>query len=120
MATPNIVSPTTIIPKSPVIVGVGTTLASALDNGVSSNKVIRVDSILCSNIDGTNAADISVSVYDGSTHGYICKTVAVPADATQLVIIKDTGFWLEEGWSVYAQASADNDLQLLINTTEFT
>lgn len=120
MATPNIVSPTTITPKSPVIFDVTTSFSSALANGSSSNKAIRVESILCSNIDGTNAADITVSVYDGSTHGYICKTLAVPADATQLVIIKDTGFWLEEGWSIYAQASADNDLQLLINTTEFT
>lgn len=120
MATPNIVSLNTITPKSPVIVGVTTTLSSALANGSSSNKAIRVESIICSNVDGSSAADISVSVYDGSTHGYICKTLAVPADATQLVIIKDTGFWLEEGWSIYAQASADNDLQLLINTTEFT
>lgn len=120
MATPNIVSPQTVTPKSPVVYAVTTTLAQALSNGASSNKVIRVDSILCSNIDGTNAADISISVYNGTTHGYICKTVAVPADATQLVIIKDSGFWLEEGWSIYAQASANDDLQLLINTTEFT
>jgi hypothetical protein len=120
MATPNIVSPQSVTPKSPVVYAVTTTLAQALTNAAGSNKAIHVDSILCSNIDGTNAADITVSVYDGTTHGYICKTVAVPADATQLVIIKDSSFWLEEGWSIYAQASADGDLQLLINTTEFT
>lgn len=120
MATPNIVSPQSVTPKSPVIYAVTTTLAEAFANAAASNKAIHVDSILCSNIDGTNAADITISVYNGTTHGYICKTVAVPADSTQLVIIKDTGFWLEEGWSIYAQASADGDLQLLINTTEFT
>lgn len=119
MATPNIVSPISITPKAPVIVGVSTTLSSALSNGSSTNKVIRVDSILCSNIDGVNSANISVTVYNGSTHGYICKTVSVPANSTQLVILKDSGFWLEEGWSIYAQASATNSLQLLINTTEF-
>jgi hypothetical protein len=112
MAAPNLKSPTTITGKT-ARYAVGSGLATAI-SGVPSGSVYKINSIFCANVDGTNAADISVSIYDGSTDFYLAKTIAVPADATQIISSKETYFYLEEGDSIRAIASAASDLELVI------
>jgi hypothetical protein len=119
MAAPNLKNPTTITGKT-ARYAVTNSIAAALANAASSNKVLKVNSIFCANVDGTNSADISVSIYDGSTDRYIAKTIAVPADATQLLSTKDTYFYLEEGDSLRALASASSDLELVIGYEEIS
>ena len=67
-----------------------------------------------SNVDGTSAADITVSIYSqddiGGTAYQIVSTISVPADASLIVTDKTTGFYLKEDQSVGATASAANDL----------
>ena len=113
MAAPNLKNPTTITGKT-VRYAVTASLASVLANGAASGKVFKINSIFCANVDGTNPADISVSIYDGSDHRYIAKTIAVPADATQIISSKDTYFYLEEDCSIYAVANEASDLELII------
>jgi hypothetical protein len=67
-----------------------------------------------------NAADISVSIYDGTTDRHIAKTITVPADATQVLSTKETYFYLEEGDSIRALASAASDLELVIGYEEIS
>jgi hypothetical protein len=117
MAAPNLKNPTTITGKT-ARYAVTTSLANALANSTASGKVLKVNSIFCANVDGTNAADISVSVYDGTTDFYIAKTITVPADATQILSTKETYFYLEEGDSIRALASAVDDLELVIGYEE--
>ena len=113
MAAPNLKSPTTITGKT-ARYAVTASLANALANSAASGKVLKINSIFCANVDGTNAADISVSIYDGSTDRYLAKTIAVPANATQIISTKETYFYLEEGDSIRALASAVSDLELVI------
>ena len=113
MAAPNIKDPTTITGKT-ARYAVTTSLGNALANSAASGKVFKINSIFCANVDGTNAADISVSIYDGSTDRYLAKTIAVPADATQIISTKETYFYLEEGDSIRAVANAASDLELII------
>ena len=113
MTAPNLKSPTTITGKT-ARYAVTASIAAALSNASSSGKVLKINSILCANVDGTNAADISVSIYDGSTDRYIAKVISVPAKATQILCAKDTYFYLEEGDSIRAVASAASDLELVI------
>ena len=113
MAAPNLKAPTTITGRT-ARYAVTTSLASALSNGAASGKVLKINSIFCANVDGVNAADISVSIYDGTTDRYIAKTISVPADATQVLSTKETYFYLEEGDSIRALASAAGDLELVI------
>jgi hypothetical protein len=113
MAAPNLKSPTTINGKT-ARYAVTDSLANALANSAASGKALKINSIFCANVDGTNAADISVSIYDGSTDFYLAKTITVPADATQIISSKDTYFYLEEGDSIRAIASAASDLELVI------
>ena len=117
MAAPNLKSPTTILGRT-ARYAVTTSLANALENAAASGKVLKINSIFCANVDGTNAADISVSIYDGTTDRYIAKTIAVPADATQVLSTKETYFYLEEGDSIRALASAASDLELVIGYEE--
>lgn len=119
MAAPNLKSPTTILGRT-ARYAVTTSLAAALSNGASSGKVLKINSIFCANVDGVNAADISVSIYDGTTDRYIAKTIAVPPDATQVLSTKETYFYLEEGDSIRALASAASDLELVIGYEEIS
>jgi len=119
MAAPNLKSPTTITGKT-ARYAVTTSLAAALSNSAASGKVLKINSIFCANVDGTVAADISVSIYNGTTDTYIAKTIAVPADATQVISAKETYFYLEEGDSIRALASAASDLELVIGYEEIS
>ena len=113
MAAPNLKNPTTITGKT-ARYAVTASLASVLANGAASGKALKINSIFCANVDGTNTADISVSIYDGSTDRYLAKTIAVPADATQIISTKETYFYLEEGDSIRAVANEADDLDLII------
>ena len=113
MAAPNLKNPTTITGKT-FRYAVTASLASVLANGAASGKVFKINSIFCANVDGDNPADISVSIYDGSTDRYLAKTIAVPADATQIISTKETYFYLEEGDSIRASANVAGDLELVI------
>jgi hypothetical protein len=117
MAAPNLKSPTTILGRT-ARYAVTTSLANALANSAASGKALKINSIFCANVDGALAADISVSIYDGTTDFYIAKTIAVPADATQVLSTKETYFYLEEGDSIRALASAASDLELVIGYEE--
>jgi len=117
MAAPNLKAPTSITGKT-ARYAVTTTLAAALSNAAASGKVLKINSIFCANVDGTNDADISVSIYDGTNERYLAKTITVPADATQILSTKDTYFYLEEGDSIRALASAAGDLELIIGYEE--
>ena len=118
MAAPNLKNPTTIIGIT-TVVGLGTTAVTGiLTNTAGSNKVLKINSIFCANIDGTNAADISISIIRNSTDYHLARTITVPADATQIISTKDTYFYLEEGGGMRAQASAANDLDVIISYEE--
>jgi hypothetical protein len=119
MTAPNLKSPTTITGKT-ARYAVTASLANALANSAASGKVLKINSIFCANVDGTNAADISVSIYDGTTDRYLAKTIAVPANATQIISSKDVYFYLEEGDSIRALASVASDLELVIGYEEIS
>jgi hypothetical protein len=113
MAAPNLKNPTTITGRT-ARYAVTTSLANALANSAASGKVFKINSIFCANVDGDNDADISVSIYDGTTDFYLAKTIVVPKDATQIISTKETYFYLEEGDSIRAVANAASDLELII------
>lgn len=119
MAAPNLKSPTTITGKT-ARYAVTTSIAAALSNASNSGKVLKINSIFCANVDGANAADISVSIYNGTTDTYIARTIAVPADATQILSTQQTYFYLEEGDSIRALASAAGDLELVVGYEEIS
>ncbi len=117
MAAPNIKSPSTVTAIYGKTVGyaVTTSMAAALSNGSSSGKVLKINSVYCANVDGIATADISLEHYNGTTGFAIGKTIAVPANATQVLVTREAYVYLEEGQSLRAQASAAGDLELVIS-----
>lgn len=114
MAAPNLKTPTTITGKTDGY-AVTTTLAAALSNSASSGKLLKVNSVYCANVDGAASADIDLTYYNGTTDFYLAKTIAVPADATQVLVTREAPIYLEEGDSLRAKASATGDLELVIS-----
>lgn len=117
MANPNIVNVSAIYgnTSSLLISSTADPFATALvNNAASSGKVYKINSILVANVDGSAAADITIKIFSqddlGGTGTQICSTVSVPADATLVVIDKNTSFYLLEDRSIGATASAANDL----------
>ena len=123
MANPNIVGVTAIVGNS-LTVAVGTSATQLASNATSSGKVFKINSILIANIDGASSADITVNIYSaaalGGTGLAIASTIAVPADASLIVIDKTTSFYLLENQSIGAIASATGDLVATISFEEIT
>ncbi len=120
MAAPNIKNPTTITGIT-TVVGLSTTAVTGiLTNATGSNKVLKINSIFAANVDGVNAADISVSIIRDGTDYYLARTINVPADATQVISTKETYFYLEENVGIRAQASAANDIHIIIGYEEIS
>lgn len=124
MAAPNIVNVATILGKTNVVDLTTTSATSVVSNAASSNKVFKINSLIVSNVDGTNNADITISLYSaaalGGTATQICSTVTVPADSSLIVIDKSSGIYLEEDKSIGATAGAANDLKVICSYEEIS
>ena len=119
MAAPNLNSPTRVVGKTARLAAT-TSSQAILSNGASSNAALRVVSLVAANIDGTNAADITVTTSDGTTSIAIASTVTVPADATLIVCGRENILYLQEGWSLSGLASANGDIVFTANYEEIT
>ena len=114
MATPNLINIDTI---TPVLAAGAVTTSRADIIDVSAEFVAKVNSLIIANIDGTNAADITVEVSadNGSNYYAIAKTVSVPADASIVVIGKDNSIYLDETDLLAVTASANSDLTYAVS-----
>lgn len=114
MANPNIVNVTTIYGNTSTTALSSTSATSIASNAAASGKVYKINSIVVANVDGTNAADITINLYSqaalGGTATAIASTISVPADATLIVTDKTTSFYLLEDKSIGAVAGTANDL----------
>ena len=119
MAAPNIVAVATIYGKS-VQAELDTTLTTEIV-ACPADKVLKINSITIANIDGTNAADVSVFITkSGGSPIAIASTISVPADASLSLIDKNSGFYLEEADNIEAGASANSDLTITISYEEIS
>jgi hypothetical protein len=86
----------------------------------SSGAVAIVLSIMVSNVDGVNAADISIIKTDSSNteQSRLAHTIPVPSD-TSLEVVANK-LVLKAGEKLRAQASAANDLVVTVSALEIT
>lgn len=117
MAAPNIVNVTTITGKTAVL-AVTTSATAIVTNSAASGKVFKINALYIANVDGTNAADITVDLFRSSTAYRIVNTVSVPADASLDVISK--AIYLEEGDALRLTASANSDLEAICSYEEIS
>ena len=123
MANPNIVNVTSIYGGN-ASWNLSATLTATLLT-VSADVVVKVNSILCANVDGTNSATLNLYI-DGvgttvtgvsgtalATAIYLAKTVNVPAD--DVLVVLDKPIYLMEGDILKGGASVASDLDLFIS-----
>jgi hypothetical protein len=89
---------------------------------VAAEYVYKINSIIIANIDGTNAATVTVSVStdNGSNYYAIASTVSVPADATLVVLDKNSAIYLDETDLLRVVGSAANDLTYTVSGEKIT
>lgn len=114
MANPNIVNVAAIYGENSSVSLTTTNATSIVSNAASSGKVYKINTLMVANVDGTNAADITINKYSAAALGGsafpIASTVSVPADATLIVIDKTTAIYLKENESIGATAGSASDL----------
>tara|TARA_Y100001951_G_scaffold98816_1_gene100041 strand:- start:42 stop:434 length:393 start_codon:yes stop_codon:yes gene_type:complete len=123
MANPNIVNVTSIYGGN-ASWNLSNTLTATLLT-VASDVLVKVNSIICANVDGTNAATLNLYI-DGvgttvtgvtgtslATAIYLAKTVNVPAD--DILVVIDKPIYLMEGDILKGGASAASDLDLFMS-----
>ena len=123
MANPNIVNVTSIYGGNAGW-NLSATLTATLLT-VSADVIVKVNTITCANVDGTNAAALNLYI-DGvgttvtgvtgtalATAIYLAKTISVPAD--DILVVIDKPIYLMEGDILKGGASAAGDLDLYIS-----
>ena len=106
MANPNIVNINNILGKTHGQT-LTTSAANVVTNASGSNKIFKINSIVCANIDGVNDADASVSIFKNQASEFLVKTVSVPADAS-LVVYLEIQVFIQENDSIRALASTNS------------
>jgi hypothetical protein len=104
----------------PVATATGTNATLIVSCGTASSTVLRVTRLDIGNVDGVNAADISILRFSGTNSTTIVSTVAVPADAVLRVYGPDGSLSVTEGQDIRAIASAANDLTFDAEYQEFS
>ena len=123
MANPNIVNVTSIYGGN-ASWNLSSTLTTTLLT-VASDVIVKVNSIICANVDGTNDAQLNLYI-DGvgttvtgvtgttlATAIYLAKTVNVPAD--DILVVIDKPIYLMEGDILKGGANAASDLDLFMS-----
>jgi len=118
MANPNIVNVTSITGETDVA-ALTTTNSVLVANAVSSGKVYKINTIIASNIDGTNDGAVTIGINSlaagSGTTTEIASTVTVPADATLVVLDKNSSFYLKEDRSIVGLANAASTIECIIS-----
>lgn len=119
MAAPNIVSVSDIRGKSS-FANVTSSYSNLVVNATSSNKVVKINTIYVTNVDGSNTTNISIQVArSGYSYG-LANTMLVPADSTLTVTTKDTSFYLEEGDYIEVKAETNNRTHVICSYEEIS
>ena len=124
MAAQNIVNVATITARTDTALLTGTSAVNALNNPASSGKVMKVNSLVISNVDASAAATITIGIYPqddiGGTAVIYANAVSVAPNSFLVAIDKDVGMYLEEDTSLGVTASAANDLTYTITYEELS
>lgn len=127
MAAPNIVSVTDIRGKSNVA-NITTVSSSVIVNAVNSGKVFKINTLIVSNVDGTNSGNVSVELFkfgaqntstgSGNSTYAIANTVTVPAKSSLDILAKS--LYLEEGDQIKVKGDANNRLHFISSFEEIS
>lgn len=131
MAAPNIVAVTNINGKSNVA-NVTTVTSNVVVNAIGSGKVFKINTILITNVDGTNTGNITVGLYKAGNTGSqrsadgtlsntvfsIANLISVPAKSTLDLLSKT--IYMEEGDVITVKGDSNNRMHMIASFEELS
>lgn len=103
MANPNIVNVTSILGNVAYLAPANTSANTLITNAASSNTILKVNSLTCTNVTGTTAS-VTVSVNSAAAGGGTAFRLAfqmpVPPNSSLQVIDKNNFVYLTENTSI--------------------
>ena len=123
MATPNIVNVSDIRGRTTYVDLTSTSVTLLLGN-ITTDKVAKVNTIIVSNVDGTNSVNFSLN-YNTNTTGTgtnvpMISTISVPANASLIAMDKSTSIYITDSTSLTVQAGTASKLKVIISYEEIT
>lgn len=114
MAVPNLASVTSIVPANSQVYLSTTSATSIASNAASSGTVLKVESLVVSNIDTATAYTVTINTYSaaalGGTAYPIISTLSIPANSSVIIIDKTNSIYLNENQSLGAIAGTANKI----------
>jgi len=109
MTAPNIAALSNIIgTTSPLVLTTTATIVTA----TIVSQVLKINSVLASNVTNSNAS-VNLSLVRGGVTYYFAYNIVVPTQSTMVLIGKDTPFYMQESDQLQAFASAGNSIHLI-------
>ena len=119
MANPNIVNVTEIYGNSKSMLVTSTVAAAYIANASGSGKIYKINSLYISNLDGTNAADVTLTHFMSNTgNGTLLSTVSVAADSTLVAVTKDSSIYLMEYGEIRVSSNSTTALNVFCSWDE--
>jgi hypothetical protein len=129
MASPNIVNVANIYGRTTYLTPSVNTNVVLLTNAASSGKILKLNTILASNVDGTNSINATVSLYtngavaqgsapSGGTAFPLIFTVSVPAGAALSLL--DKSIYLDENMSIVVTSGTASKINYTISYDEIS
>jgi hypothetical protein len=131
MAAPNILNLTTATGKTTAFTPTGTTAVVLLPNAASSGKVLKVNSLVVSNLSASASIAATVSYYtnggvaqgsapSGGTAFSLATAVVIPSAASLIVIDKTTEYYVEENASLVITSGTASNLTFSVSYEELS
>jgi len=123
MTSPNIANITSIVGLNTFVSGISSTSANSIivTNAASSNKVLRVNSLLASNTSSATT-NLTVKLFNSATgagsSASIVSAIAIPTGSTITVIGKDTPYYITENQSIGATCTNLNSVDITASYEE--
>lgn len=116
MANPNIVNVTSIYGNT-AVANVTISSSTLLENLADSNVVIKINSIIISNIQNTSAT-ANVGIQRSNVQYHMIRSVSIPSGSTLDALSKP--LYLREGDLIFTSGSNDNAMQIICSYEEIS
>lgn len=110
MAAPNIVNVATITGKTAVLV-VSASATAIVTNSSGSGKVLKINSLYCSNVDASSVYSVTIDIFRSSTAYRIGYLIPIPVSATLDLLRRPV--YLEEGDTLRLTGSVANKIEAI-------
>lgn len=124
MAAPNIFATSVIYGKTAVLNPANTTSNVLLANAIDSGKVLRINSIIATNVDTSSNISTTVAINSAAagsgTSTELALAIVVPVASSLVITEKQSGFYLEEDKSIVVTSGIASKIAYVVSYEEIS